>query len=365
MSQTQRQRKRRSNGGHRPEALTEPRDLGKELSDGPTAAQLRPLIEVINKAVASIEDTKRREEAGRILKRVVGGAIRDVGGLRGGTRGDGLGATTQAAMAAAKQVKELGFVEFTAGLIDGTFNAIIAATIKQMEAYAKLVADLSKSLSEFQAENVSDAQITAYLERKYPDGKGGTCVRPDFVFDNTPADSATGAPEKTGNAKLKEVARALELETRSLRQPLTLTVGDDVASFKAEQITDIRQALAQALAVSMIEHLRAMAREGMARIVISDGELLSKLTFKVNSTETDAMQQSKFNQSNFSAGLSASGGVAWLKASLNVGYSNVSVSTMNESSFDAITMSTEIIGQVKINFRTQTFEPLVVEGPIT
>ena len=31
-------------------SLAEPRDLSKELSDGPTAAKLRPLSEVINKA---------------------------------------------------------------------------------------------------------------------------------------------------------------------------------------------------------------------------------------------------------------------------------------------------------------------------
>ncbi|MBZ4329921.1 hypothetical protein NR800_00465 [Corallococcus interemptor] len=365
MAGTQKQKRTRGNGGHRPEALAEPRELSKGVSDGPAAAKLRPLIDVIDKAVASIPDTKQREEAGRILKRVVGGAIHDVGRLRAVARGEELGATAQSAMAVAKQVKELGFVEFTAGLIDGTFNAIIAATIKQMEAYSKLVADLSKSLSEFQSENVTDAQVTAYLERKYPDGKGSTCVRPDFIFENTPADPATGAPEKTGNAKLKEVARALELETRNLKQPLTLTVGNDVASFTSDQILTIRQALAQTLAVSMIEHLRSMAREGMARIVISEGELLSKLTFKVNSTETDAMQQSKFNQSNYNVGLSVGGSFPWVRASLNMGYSHVSVSTMNESSFDAITMSTEIIGQVKINFRTQTFEPVVVEGPIT
>ena len=71
--------------------------------------------------------------------------------------------TLDNAMNVASRVQEIGFVEFTAGLINGTFDAIVGATLKQMEAYSKLVADLSKSIQQFQVENVTDAQITAYL----------------------------------------------------------------------------------------------------------------------------------------------------------------------------------------------------------
>jgi hypothetical protein len=48
-------------------------------------------------------------------------------------------------MDVASQVQNLGFVEFTAGLINGTFDAIVGATIKQMEAYAALVRNLYQS----------------------------------------------------------------------------------------------------------------------------------------------------------------------------------------------------------------------------
>ncbi|NEP29258.1 hypothetical protein, partial [Moorena sp. SIO3I6] len=66
-----------------------------------------------------------------------------------------------------KQVQELGFTEFTAGLINSTFDAIMGATIKQMEAYRELVANLAKTLAQFQAENVSDVQITDHLVQHY------------------------------------------------------------------------------------------------------------------------------------------------------------------------------------------------------
>ena len=90
---------------------------------------------------------------------------------------ESVGDTAERAIGVAKQVQDLGFVEFTAGLINGTFDAIIGATIKQMKAYAELVADLAKTLSQFQAENISDAQVNAHLSNRYPDGQGGTSVR--------------------------------------------------------------------------------------------------------------------------------------------------------------------------------------------
>jgi hypothetical protein len=40
------------------------------------------------------------------------------------------------------------------------------------------------------------------------------------------------------------------------------------------------------------------------------------------------------------------------------------VNTVDTESFDSVTMSAEIIGQVKINFRTESFAPVVKDGPI-
>ena len=48
------------------------------------------------------------------------------------------GATAAAGMEVAKNVQNLGFPEFTKGLIDGTFDAIIGANIKQVESYSTI-----------------------------------------------------------------------------------------------------------------------------------------------------------------------------------------------------------------------------------
>jgi hypothetical protein len=271
-----------------------------------------------------------------------------------------VGDTAVRGISVAKQVQDLGFVEFTAGLINGTFDAIIGATIKQMEAYAKLVADLAKTLTEFQAANVSDAQINAHLSDRYPDGTGGTSIRKGYTFENT-TDAATGVIT-TADTRKKAVENALIAETAGLGEGKKLT-GTLLSSTVTEsQVTTIRTAISLMLASNMMDHLRAMAREGMARIVITEGFLNTKLTFKVETTETHIKQEAQYRSNSFSASVSGYyAGKKW-GVSGGVGYSRINVSTVNETTYDNTTMSAEMIGEVNLKFKTETFAPF--EAPI-
>ena len=289
----------------------------------------------------------------------------------------------------AQQVQNLGFVEFTTGLINGTFDAIIGATIKQMEAYAKLVADLAKTLKEFQAENVSYAQIIAHLSDRYPDGDGGTSVRTNFIFKKTEADAVNAVTAKAGLDNILAVVDALVLETQGVgsdklidllgfidvvrsnaspNDPLqrlrTLPSVSPATSlsFTTNEVTLIHKAMGILLASNMMDHLRAMAREGMARIVITEGSIRTKLTFKVETTETDIKQASQYRAK--SSGASVSGYYAGKKWGLSggAGYSKISTNTVNETNYNNTNMSAEIIGEVNIKFKTETFAPF--EAPI-
>ena len=153
-----------------------------------------------------------------------------------------VGDVAQRGMDAAKQVQNLGFADFTASLINGTFDAIVGATVKQMEAYAKLVADLSKSIQQFQTENISDAQVTQHLTVHYPDGEGGTCIRPGYTFKGVPEDPKTGAAKQDAAKQLEGVVKALVEETRSLEDAARLTTAklgltSSATSFTQAQVT--------------------------------------------------------------------------------------------------------------------------------
>src|SRR5207247_4336390 len=67
-----------------------------------------------------------------------------------------------------KPVRAVDFPDFVSSLIKGVFEAIVDASIKQMEAYAKLVAGVAKSLNEFSDANISDHQARAHLLDRLP-----------------------------------------------------------------------------------------------------------------------------------------------------------------------------------------------------
>lgn len=75
----------------------------------------------------------------------------------------------------AEGVRTVDFPVFVAGLIQGVFQAVVNASIKQMEAYADLVKEVAKSLEAFACDNVSSASvesISAALREAI--GRGGT-----------------------------------------------------------------------------------------------------------------------------------------------------------------------------------------------
>ncbi|RYZ42157.1 MAG: hypothetical protein EOO71_08980 [Myxococcaceae bacterium] len=333
--------------------------------------ELAPLMKSIDEAVAGIRDERQRLSVRQAVGEAVHGAIQQLSTQQSRSRASALATPAlESGVNALKQVQNLGFVEFTAGLINGTFEAIVGATIKQMKAYSELVADLAKTLAEFQADHVTTAQINAHLAQRYGDGLGGTSCRTAYTFKEVPADAETGTPAKTAHASLLEVVSALLEETKGNKIPLVFATPNEISSsatsFTAAQVELLRAAVAEMLAIKMITHLRAMAREGMARIVVSNGEILSRLTFTVTSTDAQTVQRTRYDQSNFSASVNGSVGFgSWFRTSFGAGYSNLQVSSVNESTFDAVTMNAEIIGQVRILFRTESFASIVKDDPIS
>jgi len=60
------------------------------------------------------------------------------------------------------------FPNFVSSLLNGVFDAIVGSSIRQMEAYAKLVAGARKSLDEFTNENISDNEARHHLLDRLP-----------------------------------------------------------------------------------------------------------------------------------------------------------------------------------------------------
>jgi hypothetical protein len=65
--------------------------------------------------------------------------------------------------------ESVNFPDFVSSLIKGVFQAIVKASIDQMEAYGKLVAAVAKSLHLFRDESVSESQARNHLTEQFPD----------------------------------------------------------------------------------------------------------------------------------------------------------------------------------------------------
>ena len=65
-------------------------------------------------------------------------------------------------------VEKVGFPEFVANLLKGTFEAIVDSSIRQMEAYAEMIAAVSKSVEQFRDENITENQARDHLAESFP-----------------------------------------------------------------------------------------------------------------------------------------------------------------------------------------------------
>ena len=76
---------------------------------------------------------------------------------------------SDAGSGADRLVEDVDFPDFVSSLLKGVFDAIVDSSIRQMEAYAKLVAGVAKSLDEFANENISDNEARDHLLDRLPD----------------------------------------------------------------------------------------------------------------------------------------------------------------------------------------------------
>jgi hypothetical protein len=286
------------------------------------------------------------------------------------TMGSGtVNSTTEAAInAASTGAAQVGasFVSFTQGLITGTFKAIIDATIQQMQAYSAMVAELTKSLKEFASTNIDDDAVNVKLaELTFNEGSSTFDIAKDkprrfyhlqklyALAPETGRQKSTilGVFSKTA-VKLTEVndkADGIEAEANTGR----VYTDDDIKT--------IQEAVRMGLAKDGMNQLRQMAREGMARIIVTEGEIHTKLTFSVKSDATATTNSQSYNRSQVGVNAKVSGSAGWgwgrASTSLSTSYDNLSVNTVSENAVSNINTSTDMLGEVRIKFKTD-YQPL-------
>ena len=235
---------------------------------------------------------------------------------------------TEVIGARARQALEaVDFPSFVAGLVSGTFQAIVDSTAQQVREYAQLVASISKSVGDFSRDNVSANQVRDWLVGRHP--KDLVLVLPK--------------PGERGEPKLRPRSKS----------------GDSPAwlaqyGLADQELTDelVEGPLVEAARLNLgeerLQTLATMVLMGINRIVVNDGQIKARLQFHASARESlkaDVAMQAAGQQI----------GIAGRQTQMQSAVSTM-VSTINVNAQADVAVRANLVGEVAIKFRTETFD---------
>jgi hypothetical protein len=174
------------------------------------------------------------------------------------------GAAHEGAAVAKEFMSSVNFVEFVSGLIDGVFHSIVTSSIEQMEAYARMVSDVSKSLSQFRDENTTEDQGRDHLVEQFPD-----------VFDIGIDDFDDNPRPRLQLRDGVDADSALSRVQQSLGEGGIESIDVSDPEAEAKLITAARSHIATARQ----QLLATMVLMGINRIVVTSGKISAKILY--------------------------------------------------------------------------------------
>lgn len=220
----------------------------------------------------------------------------------------------------------IGFPDFCASLIQGTFQAIVDSSIQQMEAYSNLLAETAKTVDTFMEDNISEDMARDHLTSNYGD-----------IFQK---DLSTGLPQMTVNTDAVGAGQLPSfLKDLGFDSPMDL----DQRSVDQVVIPQVRKTLAE----MRHQSLATMVMMGINRIVVSDGEINAKLQFHIDASQSSSLTFSDYKPTNWS--------LAGQLASNQFAASGLLVNTTNINAQSEINMNADLTGEVRVRFRSDYF----------
>lgn len=240
--------------------------------------------------------------------------------------GGGNNAFQKAAGATKEMLGAIGFPDFTASLIQGTFQAIVDSSIQQMEAYANLLSETAKTVDAFMEDNITEDMAKDHLTSNYGD-----------IFQK---DISSGTPQMTvsnnavGAGQLPSFLKDLGFDS-----PMDI----DQQAVEQVVIPQTRKTLAE----MRHQSLATMVMMGINRIIVSDGEINAKLIFHVDASESMSMSFNDYKPTNWT--------LAGQLGSNAFGASGIVVNTTNINAQSQVNMNAELTGEIRVRFRSDYF----------
>lgn len=236
-------------------------------------------------------------------------------------------ATETIAQRAGALSDEIDFPDFVAGLVHGTFDAIVDASIRQMESYADLVSAVAKPLEDFTADNVTLNQARDYLVETYPQDLYLELGSSPVVLPRP------GEGEEADSPRSPSWLSEFNLEGEELTPEL---VEEQLVPLARAKVGQSRQQM-----------LATMVLLGLNRVVVRDGSISARLRFRASAADRAKVEYAVSDDPQGGSSWGTRGSSSYQLPSTKV--STVGVNVQSDSDLKA-----ELFGEVKINFASET-----------
>ncbi len=258
------------------------------------------------------------------------------------------GAVRQGTAAFKDLVGAVDFPAFVGGLIQNVFQAIVTASIQQMNAYAEMLKSVAQTVDQFAQDNISLNNARDWLVERFPGQLG---------LDESVADQEGGSPRITVAGGDEQSVHAALNATLQPQQPFT-----DISD--PEQETRLVTAARLQMARSRQQLLASMVLLGINRIVVTDGAINAKVVFDLKASDQAqrAARASLYDaQSSMNRNVaSTSASAGFWGNSVNASMSNVNEqrhvttvsSSVDETSESKAEVKAKLSGEVRVNFKS-------------
>jgi hypothetical protein len=254
-------------------------------------------------------------------------------------------------------VGTVDFPSFVGGLIQNVFQAIVNASIQQMNAYGQLLKSVAQTVDQFAQDNISLNNARDWLADKYPDHIG---------VDEEGADEG-GQPRLAIKSEDADAALQQINTDMGLAQPIT-----DLSDPEQEGRLVIAARLQ--MARSRQQLLSSMVLLGINRIVVTDGAINAKVVFDLKASDQAQRKaraslydsQASMNRNTTAVGGNWGWGAAG-SVNENVQQHVTTVgSAVDETSESKAEVKAKLSGEVRVNFKSDYFpmEKLATPGMI-
>lgn len=277
--------------------------------------------EELAEALGPIDDLKKRlaQRPGQV------GAEFQAGGLREGTA------------AFERLVQAVDFPDFVSSLIQGVFQAVVDASIQQMEAYGELLAATAKTVDQFAKDHVTDDQAREHAANRYP-----SLLR---IERTTTGSKLTPRDEDADSSALQEATGTTE----------TIDFSDPESELRFVEATKLEMARQRQKLMALMVLL------GINRIIVTNGRINAKVIFDIEASDV-ARRQAEAGLRATSETETGAAAAAWAPWGAGGGYARYRHKTTVRSSVEddsesRAQMKAQLTGDIRVNFRSETLPP--------